>query len=174
MSAALLRGDLNVELEELNERYSDQTYKNNKKSNQKNNYQENRKLNNKSKRRFRRNPKVDDLAKALETSPSALKKLEKETIVKNSEKLLKLSSKTKSRAAVVDKSKVVAFDSIFDQIASSKRCYEPKGRNLLKSTEKKKAAAKSEGQTSAFSEHDFEEFRKSFFANSAPIAKSKK
>ena len=100
--------------------------------------------------------------------------MEKDTIVKNTKKLLKLPSSTKSGAAV-DKSKVVAFDSIFDQIASSTRCYEPKGRNLLKPTEKKKAAAaKSEGQTSAFTEHDFEEFRKSFFANSAPIAKSKK
>jgi len=159
MSAALLRGDLKAELEELDERYSDKIQGKNK-----------RKLKQKGgggrvKKRYKQNPKVDQLAKELDLSPATLKKLEKATIEKNTEKLLQLSG---SKSGV----KKVAFDSIFDQIASSKRHYEPKGRNLLKPTERKKP--KNQGQTSAFTEQDFEEFSKSFFANSAPIAKSKK
>jgi hypothetical protein len=155
MSAALLRGDLKAELEELDERYSDKIQNKNKQ----------KVGGGKVKKRYKQNPKVDRLAKEFDSSPATLKKLEKATVEKNTQKLLQLSG---NKSGV----KKGAFDSIFDQIASSKRHYEPKGRNLLKPTEKKKPT--NQGQTSAFTEQDFEEFRKSYFANSAPIAKSKK
>lgn len=159
MSAALLRGDLKAELEELDDRYSDKIQNKQKQ-------QSKQKVGGgKVKKRYKQNPKVDRLARDFDSSPATLKKLEKATVQKNTEKLLQLSG---NKSGV----KKVVFDSIFDQIASSKRHYEPKGRNLLKPTERKKH--KHQGQTSAFTEQDFEEFRKSFFANSAPIAKSKK
>lgn len=161
MSAALLRGDLKAELEELDQRYKACQVQTTKQQQPKKKAKSSKPL----KKRYKRNPKVDELAQAFETSPATLKKLEKATVAKNTEKLFQLS--TKSR---VNK---VPFDSIFDQIASSKRYYEPKGRNLLRPTEKKKKD-QAQGQTSAFSEQDFEEFSKSFFANSLPIAKSKK
>ena len=121
MSAALLRGDLKAELEELDERYSDKIQgKNQRQSNHKGGV-------GKVKKRYKQNPKVDQLSQELDSSPATLKKLEKATVEKNTEKLLQLSG---NKSGV----KKVAFDSIFDQIASSKRHYEPKG-NLIQSME---------------------------------------
>ena len=118
MSAALLRGDLKAELEVLDNRYSD-------KIQSKNQRQARQKIGGgKVKKRYKQNPKVDRLAKEFESSPATLKKLEKATIEKNTKKLLQLSG---NKSGV----KKVAFDSIFDQIASSKRHYEPKGNVIL-------------------------------------------
>ena len=118
MSAALLRGDLKAELEELDERYSDKIQNKNKR-------QSKQKVGGgKVKKRYKQNPKVDRLAQEFDSSPATLKKLEKATVEKNTQKLLKLSG---NKSSV----KKGAFDSIFDQIASSKRHYEPKGNVIL-------------------------------------------
>ena len=152
MSAALLRGDLKAELEELDQRYGNFQTGNPK--------QQKRSV----KKRFKRNPKVDELAKALQASPSARKKLEKETIRSNAKKLLELSAKSSS--------KKVALDPIYDQITSSKRYYEPKGRSILKPRQSKKQ--QKGASASVFTDKDFEEFSKSYFVNTSRIAKSSK
>ena len=118
MSAALLRGDLKAELEELDDRYSDKIQNKQKQ-------QSKQKVGGgKVKKRYKQNPKVDRLARDFDSSPATLKKLEKATVQKNTEKLLQLSG---NKSGV----KKVVFDSIFDQIASSKRHYEPKGNVIL-------------------------------------------
>ena len=107
MSAALLRGDLKAELEELDDRYSDKIQNKQKQ-------QSKQKVGGgKVKKRYKQNPKVDRLARDFDSSPATLKKLEKATVQKNTEKLLQLSG---NKSGV----KKVVFDSIFDQIASSK------------------------------------------------------
>ena len=118
MSAALLRGDLKAELEDLDDRYSDKIQNKQKQ-------QSKQKVGGgKVKKRYKQNPKVDRLARDFDSSPATLKKLEKATVQKNTEKLLQLSG---NKSGV----KKVVFDSIFDQIASSKRHYEPKGNVIL-------------------------------------------
>ena len=61
----------------------------------------------------------------------------------------------------------VGLAPILQHISGSQRCYEPKGRQLLKGPSKRNP--KEAESKSVFTEEDFEAFRQSYFAHSAPI-----
>ncbi len=156
MSSALIKAELRGELEKLDQRYSssEQALVSKKRQHFKT----------KGKRRYKINPKVEEIAKNLQVSASARKKLEKEAIARNAQKLLDLAAQSGSNKA--------HLSAIIEQNDSSKRLYEPKGRQLLKPKTANKP--KNKAQPSIFSESDFEEFRKSYFANSAQISQKSK
>lgn len=150
MSSALLRADLKAELQELDQRYGQSVKKVSRKAQGK---------------RFKKDPKVDELAKTLQASASSQKELDKRAVQANVKKLKELSAQSSSL-------KKVSLQPIYNQIISSKRSFEPKGRTLLKKKSAVKKAAKAE--TSVFTEEDFEDFRKSYFVNSSTIGQKAK
>ena len=59
-------------------------------------------------------------------------------------------------------------ESIIQQLEGTKRHYEPKGRKLLKPSQK---AKKTKKPSTAFTEEDFEKFSSEYFVHSKPIRK---
>ena len=151
MSSAL-RLELKSELEALDQRHGDKSQKQSKHS---------RKNFLKKSKKYRSNVKVDQIAKELSKSEEDQKATKQAKVQANIEKLLKLSSKSGTNK--------ISVDPLIEQLDSSKRYYEPKGRTLLKKKPKKKSL---EGDQSLFTDKDFEDFGKEYFLNSKPVIKT--
>ena len=151
MSSAL-RLELKSELEALDQRHGDKSQK------QSRDY---RKTFLKKSKKYRANVKVEEIAKELSKSEEDQKATKQAKVQANIEKLLKLSSKSGTNK--------ISVDPLIEQLDSSKRYYEPKGRTLLKKKPKKKSL---EGDQSLFTDKDFEDFGKEYFLNSKPVTKT--
>ena len=154
MSASLLRGELNSEISNLNKRYESTTKKAQSSKTSKVAKSSCRK---KFKNKYKRDSRIDRLVTELGVSKEESAKREEEEIERNAQRLESSS-----------KDNVVSFEDIFQSVSSSKRYYEPKGRNMLKKPVKKNTNKIS---ASAFSESDFEEFKQAYFPNSGMITK---
>ena len=142
MSNALLNGELFAEVKELDQRYGNPSFEVKKP---------------KKVKKYKTNPRVERLEKKVLKSSSEDTKVKQAKVVeKNVEKLL---SKSKPSAG--------KYESIIQQLDSTKRHFEPKGRKLL--SKKKKVTVKRE--TSAFTEEDFENFSQEYFVHSKPLKK---
>ena len=151
MSSAL-RLELKSELEALDQRHGDKSQK------QSRDY---RKTFLKKSKKYRANVKVEEIAKELSKSEEDQKATKQAKVQANIQKLLKLSSKSGTNK--------ISVDPLIEQLDSSKRYYEPKGRTLLKKKSKKKSL---EGDQSLFTDKDFEDFGKEYFLNSKPVTKT--
>ena len=154
MSSALIRQELKAETTELDLKYNSDSKVFAKKARTSKNFHA---------KKFKQHPKVDEVARSFREPSSLAKKREEEKIRSNVNKLLELSSSVSSNTS--------SKASILDQVLSTKRHYEPKGRQLLKPRQKK---SKKEEAQSVFTEEDFEHFKEEYFAHSAPITKKAK
>ena len=157
MSSALIRQELKAETTELDLKYnSDSKVFAKKAKTSKKNFHA---------KKFKQHPKVDEVARSFREPSSLAKKREEEKIRSNVNKLLELSSSLSNTSSKA---------SILDQVLSTKRHYEPKGRQLLTPRQKKSKKEEEAGAQSVFTEEDFERFKGEYFAHSAPITKKAK
>ena len=149
MSNTLLNGELFSELKKLDQRYGKDSEL----------PSQHKKARNSIKKKYKSNADVERLANSIRASEDEVKAKQNKIVEKNVQKLLK-SARTK---------KNVEYDSIIQQLDSTKRQYEPKGRKLLSRPSKKSKL--NQESTTAFTEEDFEKFSAEYFVNSKPIRK---
>ena len=143
MSNALLNGELFAEVKELDQRYGNQSFE----------AKRPKKL-----KKYKTNSGVERLAQVLKSSNEDTKVKQAKVVDRNVKKLLKSKQST------------AKYESIIQQLNSTKRHFEPKGRKLL--TKKQKDVVRKE--TSAFTEEDFEKFSQEYFVHSKPLKKADK
>jgi len=147
MSNTLLNGELFSELKKLDQRYGNDSEL----------PSQHKKTRNSIKKKYKSKAEIERLAHSIRASENEVKAKQDKIVEKNVQKLLKSTKKK------------VEYDSIVQQLESTRRQYEPKGRKLL-SRPSKKSKLKNQSAT-AFTEEDFEKFSAEYFVNSKPIRK---